>query len=70
MRGEGNPNRLVNSYSWTAWIRSYIGYSIPLADDETQSAIAAKQEVKDMPSWPSNGSIRIIDDVVVIKFSD
>lgn len=68
--GEGNPNRLVNSYSWTAWIRSYIGYSIPLADDETQSAIAAKQEVKDMPSWPSNGSIRIIDDVVVIKFSD
>lgn len=61
---------MMQRYSWHEWIRHYYGYAIPMADADTTTALAATEAVKNMPCWPSNGSIIIIDDTVVIKFQE
>lgn len=68
--GIASPSRLVNSYSWSSWIRHYVGYSVQWVDDQTREQLLAKEVVQEMPSWPEYGSIQIIDDTVVIKLSD
>ena len=61
---------LLNSYSRNAWITNYIGYTVPSASEEQIAAIKASTEFAQMPCWPAEGSIRIIEDAVVIKFQD
>lgn len=68
--GTATPSHLIQSYSWTEWIRHYIGYSVPLADEQKKQELMKDDTVKEMPSWPSYGSVRIVDDTVVVKFSD
>jgi len=61
---------LLNRYSRYAWLQNYVGYLPPAASDEEIEALAALDEVKEMPSWPNYGSIKVIGDAVVIKFND
>lgn len=68
--GNANVNRLFNSYSRSSWIYNYYGYSIKWASDEKISAIQGTEEFKNMPCWPSDGSIEIIDETVVIKLQN
>lgn len=58
---------LVQFYSWESWISSYVGYSIPFAGDDEKTELRQTDAVKEMPVWPSQGSIKVIDDYVVIK---
>ena len=67
--GLGFTEYLLNQYSRENWIENYIGYRIPLADAQTTAALAATEEVQAMPCYPNAGSIRVIGDAVVIKFS-
>ena len=61
---------LLNRYSREEWIRNYLGYSPDfLAKDELES-LAEAEAVKAMPCWPSQGSIQVIGDTVVVKFQD
>lgn len=66
--GLGFTEYLLNQYSRNEWIKNYIGYDVPLADNETIAALNQTEEVQNMPCWPSEGSIKVIDDTVVIKF--
>ena len=61
---------LINKYSRNWWIRYSFGYSIPQASEEKTQQLAQMQEVKAMPCWPDEGSIKVIGDTVVIKFQN
>ncbi len=37
-------------------------------DDSELDAIREKDEVVNMPAYPDDGSIKVIDDIVVVKF--
>lgn len=62
-----NPNGLVNAYSRASWFDAYMGCYVSEADSTVTAALAQTEEVKAMPCWPSQGSIRVIGDTVVIK---
>ncbi len=47
-----------------------IKYSVPIASDEEISILKTRPEYQEMPNWPTQGSIKVIDDIVVVKFSD
>lgn len=68
--GSSLSHQLVKQYSWKSWIYHYIGYTIPLANTDTVAQLSATEEVQAMPCWPNDGSIAIVDDIIVIKFEN
>lgn len=58
---------LINRESWFEWIRNYYGYTFPMAEEAEIQALSETEEVRNMPCWPSEGSIKVIGDTVVIK---
>lgn len=67
--GIAKPVSLVNAYSRMAWFEAYMGCYVEEQSSEVTEALAQTEAVQAMPCWPSQGSIRVIDDTVVIKFS-
>lgn len=65
--GIAKPSSLVNAYSRAEWFDMYLACHVEEEDSEITSALAQTEEVKAMPCWPSQGSIRVIGDTVVIK---
>ena len=49
---------------------NYVGYELPMADQQTLEALAATEEVQAMPCYPNAGSIRILGDILVVKFQN
>lgn len=68
--GNQHTKLLLNSYSRTNWINNYIGYTLPQATNEDISQLIQNEEVRAMPCWPNQGSIKVIEDSVVIKFQE
>lgn len=67
--GKAGTNISVYS-SWNIMTR-ILGYDPTLRNsDEEEEYFRGLDEVKDMPCYPSTGSIKIIDDTVVIKFQE
>ena len=60
-----NVNGYVNDYTWIKFMKQWTGYSPTVID---AAAFAEIDEVKQMPSYPDDGSIAIINDIVVVKF--
>jgi len=58
---------LLQFYSWESWINTYVGYTIPQAEAGEKAELRKLEEVKAMPIWPSQGSVQVIGDYVVIK---
>ena len=67
IRGTFDPKRLINEYSREHFITLHCGFSCTFVEDVEE--LANDERVKNMPTYPSNGSICIIDDVIVVKFS-
>ena len=69
LAGKGSTN--INAYSsWNIMTR-VLGYDPVNRDsDEEEEYFRELDEVKDMPCYPSSGSIKIIDDTIVIKFQE
>lgn len=55
---------------WVQFVSTYMGYTFNLADDSTKEKIAESEEYKNMPTFPSDGSTRVIDGIIVIKLSE
>jgi hypothetical protein len=55
----------VNSYSFREFMRQWCGFSAPNADE---MYFAGLDEVKEMPHYPDEGSIKIIEDTVVVNY--
>lgn len=66
--GAFETDRTLESYSRVSWIWHYLGYFPPTADVAEVAALSAAEEVRQMPCWPEEGSIRVVEDKVVIKF--
>ena len=61
---------LVRRYSWPEWIHNYYGYEVPTASTDRVTQLSRMDEVRAMPCWPNDGSIRIVDGTLVIKFEE
>ena len=62
---------LINSYSRLCWGKCYLGYNPPqLTDQKEIDSFSNNAAVMAMPCYPDDGSIKIIDGVIVVKFSE
>lgn len=66
----GNTTSLINAYSRNSFIRNFQGYFIPLADAETVEEIKKMDFIKTMPCYPSDGCIKVYEDLIVIKIEE
>ena len=55
----------LNSYAWGAFMERWCGFRAPWADP---AEAAALPEVKEMPHYPDDGSVRRIGDLMVVRF--
>ena len=63
-------NMAANIYSRRAFLSYFISSNYNYADRDTWYPIYLSDEFADMPCYPSEGSIKEIDGVIVVKFSD
>lgn len=63
------PQDIMNKYSGKSWFSNYIGHDVKW-DDATAKKIRKSKEFKEMPCWPNEGSVKVIDRYVVVKFAD
>lgn len=68
--GSMSARDLLSWDSYYSWIQHYCGYTIPLAEDSVEDPLWQNQTVKDMPCWPNEGSVKVVDDYIVIKFQE
>jgi|GEM_PF-3874364 len=65
-----NWNDVVNDNSWQLFMNYWCGFDPIVLDDKESASYAQKPEVQSMPCYPDDGSIRVIDGTVVVKFAD
>lgn len=59
-----------NRVSWSGVISNFLGVNINLCADTEYQEIVALEQVAEMPEFPAEGSIRVINDTLVVKVSD
>lgn len=61
------PYRLsiVNNYSWKKFVKVWTGYDPVILEEDKFKDLP---EVQNMPAYPDYGSIKVIDETVVVKF--
>lgn len=62
----GRDETLVEAYSFEYFLRYYCGFK----GEYTGTENLPQKEIAKMPSYPSDGSIQMIDDVIVVKFAE
>ena len=69
-----DDNVTWNNYNGTlqnsSFYEKYLGIKIKICSKEKYREIVETEEFKNMPIYPTNGSIKIINNVVVIKTTD
>lgn len=65
--GNEDAPTLINRPTRWYWFQMYCGYTVPLATEEESAELARLEEVREMPCWPAEGSVRVIGEYVVIK---
>ncbi len=55
----------VNNYAWLDFMQNWCGYK-PNVVDAAEAGNAS--EIESMPNYPKDGSIKVINGVVVVKF--
>lgn len=62
-------SQLINNYAWKSFMNEHVGYN-----PETASVDGIPSEMKDeiagMPCYPDDGSIKVMDEYVVVKLGD
>ena len=66
----GNLNSLINEYSRDYYIINYLGFWYEPADQWKIQELKEQDMVKQMPSYPNSGSIKVLDNTIVVKLSD
>ena len=57
----------LNNWAWKRFLQRWCGFDAYEFDDEDAENWP---EVKAMPCYPADGSIRVVNDVVVVKFAE
>ena len=60
-------DKYVNDYKWVRYMHYWCGYKPEIAD---KKIFENMQEVKLMPSYPDDGSIKIINNTIVVKLGN
>lgn len=68
--GSSAQGLLDASHSFLGWFQAYVGVETPVATEQEQTEVEADPRFQDMPYWPSEGSVRVIDDYIVVKFPE
>lgn len=63
-------NGMITSGARDNFIRYYVGFNVLKLSEDEKKKIAETQEFKEMPDYPSEGSIRKIDNVWVVKLCE
>lgn len=67
---DGRNASNVSAYSKAHLITKYLGFAPEFCGYEETKALMQKKEVKEMPCYPDDGSICMIDGIVVVKMSE
>lgn len=60
-------NKWLTDAHWQFYLMHHCGFAPEFVDDT--AAIEGMEEVKDMPCYPDEGSVKVIDDIVVVNFN-
>ena len=58
-----------DSYSREKFFTYYLGISLPFLSDDACGELAANPEIGQMPCYPYFGSVRVVDDTIIVKLS-
>lgn len=61
-------DEMFNQSVFCSALNDYCQKSYQVVQGEQKRSFLAKEEVKEMNIWPAHNSVRIIDDVIVVKF--
>ncbi len=61
---------LLKRYSLFYWIQCFVGYTPEFAAEEMVAELCKNEIVQEMPCWPSEGSVKVIGDSIVVKFEE
>ena len=53
-----------------SYMSHYLGFRQPTASNDTAAELAATEEVRAMPCYPDDGSIKIVNGYIVVKLED
>ena len=70
MFGCWSTNARNNRVSWSGVISNFLGTNINLCSDADYEKIVQSERIKSMPEYPAEGSICMIEDLIVVKVSD
>lgn len=68
--GRWSTDARNNRVTWNGITEIFCGTSLPFCGDDTYLNIIQSNHIKDMPIYPQNGYMAIIDNVLVVKISD
>ncbi len=60
----------LDDFAWRNFLKEWVGFDPKGVDGDTEYYYRTLPEVKEMSCYPDDGSIRVIEDVVVVKFAD
>lgn len=63
-----NYDSVINMYNWRDYMEMWCGFRAPEVSGEELQEYMHMPEVEAMPSYPYDGSVRVIDGVIVVKF--
>ena len=71
LTGVADMKDLLNSYTYGYFLRRMVGASNIIYDSASELSDKHQDlyEVKRMPNYPSAGSIKVIDNYIIVKFS-
>lgn len=72
MMGVMDMQDILNCYTYDRFLRYYLGASnvIYLSQTETAKDIENEDAVKNMPTYPSDGSIMVTDEFIIVKMGN
>lgn len=66
----GITTDLRKVYSREKFIQFYLGYDVSFATEEEVKKLSEKQEFQEMPTYPYYGSIKKVDNYIVVKLTN
>lgn len=63
-------NLLVDEWQISGFLSWYMNMEIPKASGARCNELAQSEQVQQMPVWPADGSIAVVEDTLVIKISE
>lgn len=67
---EGISYNLLNIYSISGFLRFYLDFDVPLADETEIEVLKEREEYKNMAMYPYYGSVQKIDNYIVVKLGE